>query len=421
MWQIGVNTRQIPKIRGSKMTKTYTSLKGNVFYLFFTVFFVTCLSAKNYSVKGVVTDSEGNKIAKTTVLLLGEDGTEVQRVETSKKRFGAGGGKFKFKKVLPGGYSLEVDAGELGSAKVPVVVTDDDISDIEIFLPNAEPKAEKKAKTKSKPKAKATPKPTPKVEPPKESAVSLPIKPTPGEGYILNELSFEAKKMTAEIKHLNAELNDLKSLSKMWVNPLAIYSKEIILKNGSTVFGKIIYQDEKTLKVETLIGYLIINRGDVVRVVDNIVMEEQQEYVPEQIRDSYTPPPMPKLAEPRYVSSNPEARETGKKYSANCVLMGNINEKKDTQGNVIFSGQIKNIGGRRADFVKVDFVFRKNWSGETKTLTTFIVGIYHTFESGITTDATLLPGAVGTFELYVPHSFGSFIGYSYVIDWMEYE
>ena len=389
------------------MTKIYSSLRGNVFYLFFTIFFVTCLSAKNYSIKGVVIDLEGNKIAKTTVLLLGEDGTEVQRTETSKKRLGTGGGKFKFKKVLPGGYSLDVDAGELGKANVPVVVADDDISDIEILLP--------KAKTKAKTKA------TPKAEPLVESAVSFPVQPTPGEGYILNELSFEAKKMTAEIKHLNTELNDLKSLSKMWINPLAIYSKEIILKNGSTVFGKIIYQDEKTLKVETLIGYLIINRRDIVRVVDNIVMEEQQEYVPEQIRDSYTPPPMPKLAEPRYVSSSPEARKAGKKYSANCVLMGNISEKKDTQGNVIFSGQIKNIGGRRADFVKVDFVFRRNWSGETKTLTTFIVGIYHTFESGITTDATLLPGAVGTFELYVPHSFGSFIGYSYVIDWMEYE
>jgi hypothetical protein len=369
------------------------------------------LSAKNYSIKGVVIDLEGNKIAKTTVLLLGEDGTEVQRTETSKKRLGTGGGKFKFKKVLPGGYSLDVDAGELGKANVPVVVADDDISDIEILLPKA----------KTKPNTNTTPKAEPRAESPVESAVSFPNQPTPAEGYILNELSFEAKKMTAEIKHLNTELNDLKSLSKMWINPLAIYSKEIILKNGSTVFGKIIYQDEKTLKVETLIGYLIINRRDIVRVVDNIVMEEQQEYVPEQIRDSYTPPPMPKLAEPRYVSSSPEARKAGKKYSANCVLMGNISEKKDTQGNVIFSGQIKNIGGRRADFVKVDFVFRRNWSGETKTLTTFIVGIYHTFESGITTDATLLPGAVGTFELYVPHSFGSFIGYSYVIDWMEYE
>jgi len=397
------------RIRGSKMTKTHTSLRRDIFYLFFTVLFVTCLSAKDYSIKGTVKDSKGNKIAKTTVLLLDSDGNEKQREET-KGRFGKG--SFKFKKVLPGEYSLEVDAGRIGRGSSPVVITDDDVSGVEIIL--------EKQKRSAVPRELATPEDT-QNETGEENIVLSPSLPTSDEDYILNELSFEIKKMTAEIKHLNTELNDLKSLSKMWINPIAIYSKEIILKNGSTVFGKIIYQDEKTLKVETLIGYLIINRGDVVRVVDNVVMEEQQEYVPEQIRDSYSPPPMPKLAEPKYVTSRSLDREAGKKYSANCVLMGNISEKKDTQGNVIFSGQIKNIGGRRADFVKVDFVFRKNWSGETKTLTTFVVGTYHTFESGITTDATLLPGSVGTFELYVPHSFGSFIGYSYVIDWMEYE
>ena len=397
------------KIRGSKMTKIHTSLRRDIFYLFFTVLFVTCLSAKDYSIKGTVKDSKGNKIAKTAVLLLDSDGNEKQREDT-KGRFGKG--SFKFKKVLPGEYRLEVDAGRIGKGSTPVVITDDDISDIEIIL--------KKQTRSAAPNELVMPEDT-QDESREETTVLSSVQPTSDEDYILNELSFEIKKMTAEIKHLNTELNDLKSLSKMWINPIAIYSKEIILKNGSTVFGKIIYQDEKTLKVETLIGYLIINRGDVVRVVDNIVMEEQQEYVPEQIRDSYSPPPMPKLAEPKYVTSSPLDREAGKRYSANCVLMGNISEKKDTQGNVIFSGQIKNIGGRRADFVKVDFVFRKNWSGETKTLTTFVVGTYHTFESGITTDATLLPGSVGTFELYVPHSFGSFIGYSYVIDWMEYE
>jgi len=397
------------KIRGSKMTKIHTSLRRDIFYLFFTVLFVTCLSAKDYSIKGTVKDSKGNKIAKTAVLLLDSDGNEKQREDT-KGRFGKG--SFKFKKVLPGEYRLEVDAGRIGKGSTPVVITDDDISDIEIIL--------KKQTRSAAPNELVMPEDT-QDESREETTVLSSVQPTSDEDYILNELSFEIKKMTAEIKHLNTELNDLKSLSKMWINPIAIYSKEIILKNGSTVFGKIIYQDEKTLKVETLIGYLIINRGDVVRVVDNIVMEEQQEYVPEQIRDSYSPPPMPKLAEPKYVTSRSLDREAGKKYSANCVLMGNISEKKDTQGNVIFSGQIKNIGGRRADFVKVDFVFRKNWSGETKTLTTFVVGTYHTFESGITTDATLLPGSVGTFELYVPHSFGSFIGYSYVIDWMEYE
>jgi len=242
-----------------------------------------------------------------------------------------------------------------------------------------------------------------------------------GSTYIMNELSFEIKKLSAEVKHLSSELENLKSLSKMWVNPLAIYSKEIIMKNGSTVFGKIVYQDESELKVETLVGYLIIKRDNVVRVIDNVITEDTQEYVPEQVRDSYSPPPMPRLSEPKYTSADPLDRSAGRKYAANCVLVGNITEKKDNQGNTIFTGEVKNIGGRRADFVKMDFVFRKNWSGETKTLTTFARGTYHTFDSGITTDATLLPGSVGAFELYVPHAFGSFIGYSYVIDWEEYE
>mgnify|MGYP003306444230 FL=1 len=118
-----------------------------------------------------------------------------------------------------------------------------------------------------------------------ENGAANAFTPDPNKDYILNELSFEIKKMTAEVKYLNEELEDLKALSKMWVNPLAIYSKEIIMKNGSTVFGKIVYQDEEQLKVESLVGYLIINRSDVVRIVDNVVTEEQAEYVPEQVRD----------------------------------------------------------------------------------------------------------------------------------------
>ena len=370
-----------------------------------TLFATTLFAQKPRNISGTLVDSDGNSIVQITVLLLGEDGTEVQRTETSKKRLGRGGGNFEFKKVTPGNYIVETDAGDAGKISSPVEVVDSNVKlgDITLSADVSPPKPETDSEVA-----------------PAESPGSNPVAFTPdaGKDYILNEISFEIKKMTAELKYLNEELENLKALSKMWVNPLAIYSKEIIMKNGSTVFGKIVYQDEESLKVETLVGYLIINRQNVVRIVDNVVTEEQAEYVPEQVRDSYTPPPMPKLAEPQYTSVK---REASKKYSANCVLMGNISEKKDAQGNIVFNGEIKNIGGRRSDFVKVDFVFRKNWSGETKTLTTFVRGGYHTFESGITTDATLLPGATGAFELYVPHDFGSFIGYSYVIDWEEYE
>jgi hypothetical protein len=364
-----------------------------------TLFSSVLFAQKPRTVSGTLINSAGNGIKGITVLLLSEDGTEENRGETSKK------GAFKLKKVPPGNYTLEADGGGSGKISSPVEVSDKNIKLGDITLAIEKPKAPKA------PKAIKVPAQDSKPE-------LVAFQPDPGKDYILNELSFEIKKMTAELKYLNEELENLKALSKMWVNPLAIYSKEIIMKNGSTVFGKIVYQDEESIKVETLVGYLIINRQDVVRIIDNVITEEQAEYVPEQVRDSYTPPPMPKLAEPKYTSSE---RDATRKYSANCVLMGNISEKKDAQGNVVFNGEIKNIGGRRSDFVKVDFVFRKNWSGETKTLTTFVRGGYHTFDSGITTDATLLPGATGAFELYVPHDFGSFIGYSYVIDWEEYE
>ena len=380
----------------------------------FVLFATILVGQKPQDVSGTILDGEGNRVVETTVLLLAEDGTEVQRTQTSKKRLGRGGGVFEFKKVVPGKYKVDIDAGELGKLNTDVEVSDDDIKLGDLTLATDEATAADDDLDEQTSEVADGASPT--NAPPTEESVEF--TPDPGKDYILNELSFEIKKMTAELKYLNEELENLKALSKMWVNPLAIYSKEIIMKNGSTVFGKVVYQDEESIKVETLVGYLIINRTDVVRIIDNVVTEEQAEYVPEQVRDSYTPPPMPKLAEPQYTSAE---RDGSKKYSANCVLMGNITEKKDAQGNIIFNGEIKNIGGRRSDFVKVDFVFRKNWSGETKTLTTFIKGGYHTFDSGITTDSTLLPGATGAFELYVPHDFGSFIGYSYVIDWEEYE
>ena len=382
----------------------YTLIVLSVFVYNSTLF------AKDFTIKGTVLDTDGDKVGGTTVLLLTSDGVESDRTETSKPRMGMGGGSFKFKDVLPGDYVLEADAGKKGKANTPITVAADDIKDVALVL-STKAKVTKEIVIEGD-----------AADP--DKVVKIPANATEAGSdadYVTTELSFELKKLAAEIKYLNSELEDLKALSKMWVNPLAIYSKEIILQNGSTLFGKIVYQDEETLKVETLVGYLIIERKNIVRVIDNVVTEETQEYVPEQIRDSYSPPPMPKLAEPKYTSADPFSRSAGKRYSANCVLVGNISERKDNQGAILFTGEVKNIGGRRADFVKVDFVFRKNWSGETKTLTTFIRGTYHTFDSGITTDATLLPGALGAFELFVPNDFGSFIGYSYVIDWEEYE
>ena len=397
------------------MTLTQSLQKRFVFATVVYILIGTLAFAKGVTLSGRVVNSDGKKVKKAILTLL--SGGEVVKEDKT-----GGNGKFKFKKLEEGDYILQATHDEFGSAEM--IITLDGKKDIgDLALSIEKPTKSVADANEGKAETGGSNKPAPARS--ERISVSVPqtmeAMGSPSKDFILNELNFEIKKLSAEFKHLSQEIDDLKALSKMWVNPLTIYSKEIILKNGSTVFGKIIYQDDKSLKVETLIGYLIVDRNQVVRIVDNVITEDTQEYVPEQIRESYTPPPMPKLAQPRYTSSNNSARNASANFSANCVLVGNISEKKDGQGNIIFKGEIKNIGGRRSDFVKVDFVFRKNWSGETKTLTTFVKGSYNTFDTGIVSDASLLPGAVGKFDLYVPQDFGAFIGYSYVIDWEEYQ
>ncbi|HIA93662.1 MAG TPA: carboxypeptidase regulatory-like domain-containing protein [Candidatus Marinimicrobia bacterium] len=403
---------QVFIIRGKNMTLTQSLQKRVVFATAVFLLLGTLAFAKGVTLSGRIVNSDGKKVKKAMLTLL-SGGEVVEEDKTGRN------GKFKFKKLEKGDYVLQATHDEFGSAEMIITLAEKkDIGDLSLSTEKTSKAIADAAKGDGGADESTMKKP---------GRISVTVPQTmeamgsPSKDFILNELNFEIKKLSAEFKHLSQENDDLKALSKMWVNPLTIYSKEIILKNGSTVFGKIIYQDDKSLKVETLIGYLIVDRAQVVRIVDNVITEDTHEYVPEQIRDSYTPPPMPKLAQPRYTSTNNSARNASAKFSANCVLVGNVSEKKDGQGNIIFKGEIKNIGGRRSDFVKVDFVFRKNWSGETKTLTTFVKGSYNTFDTGIVSDASLLPGAVGKFDLYVPQDFGGFIGYSYIIDWEEYQ
>lgn len=355
---------------------------------------------KAYSVAGKVIDLEGEGVGNAEVVILDSDGERVGS-EKTKKRIGKGG--FEFKKIVPGVYSVSA-TGDAGEASQEITVDNDDV-EVELTL-GAEPAEKKKVvmRTEGSPEGGETS-----------------LDRMPQEEYVLTEISFELKKMSAELDHLSGQVRDLQARSEMWINPLSIYQKEIILDNGSTVFGKVVYQDEDILKVESLVGYLVIDRSTVVRIVENVMSQEEPEYVPEQIRESYSPPPMPKLAQPRYVSADPSDRSSSRGRVANIVLVGNIAEKTDRSNNKTLAGQVKNVGGNRADFVKVNFVLRKNWSGETRTLTTFVGGSYHTFDSGITTDSALLPGATGNFELIIPADVGAFLGYSYTIDWEEYE
>ena len=68
----------------------------------------------------------------------------------------------------------------------------------------------------------------------------------------------------------NDGINKIEAQSQLWADPFSIYNKEIVLNNWSSIFGKIIYQDENVMKVETLIGQLMIERNTISRVINQI-------------------------------------------------------------------------------------------------------------------------------------------------------
>ena len=229
---------------------------------------------------------------------------------------------------------------------------------------------------------------------------------------IVEDLRRSIKNLRAELDYQNENLRKLEAQTQVWANPFAIYNKEIVLNNGSSIFGKIVYQDQDVMKVETLIGQLIIDRNTIIRVVNQVSaygnLEQESSNISNSIDGAETSGV--NLIQKRITS-----------LSAHLVLVSDITEDKDGSGNTILKGEVKNVGNKRADFAKIIFTFRTNWQGDTKILTAFIDGITNTFDTGISSDNSILPHAVGSFELIIPKSFGSFIGYSYEIDWSQYD
>ena len=228
---------------------------------------------------------------------------------------------------------------------------------------------------------------------------------------IIEDLRMDIKKLKAELDYQHENLSKLEAQTKVFANPFAIYNKEIVLNNGSSIFGKIVYQDQDVMKIETLIGQLIIDRNTIVRVVNQVSAYGNFDGESSNNQSGGSPD----------ASGVNLIQKRVKNLSAHLVLVGDITEEKDGSGNTVLSGEIKNVGNKRADFSKIIFTFRTNWQGDSKTLTAFINGITNTFETGISSDNSILPHAVGNFEMVIPKSFGSFIGYSYDIDWSQYE
>ena len=190
------------------------------------------IAAEKYDLKGTVKGIDD----KVTVELAG----------TKKDDKTNRNGEFKLNNVLEGEYTLQVIADKKVIHEQSIKVDSDD-DNLEINVGSSSATVDKTVISAAA------------ANSVNQEVSSVPVPQTAeasggaSNDFILNELNFEIKKLTAEFKHLSREMDDLKALSKMWINPLTIYSKEIILKNGSTVFGKIVYQDDKSLKVIDMI------------------------------------------------------------------------------------------------------------------------------------------------------------------------
>ena len=228
---------------------------------------------------------------------------------------------------------------------------------------------------------------------------------------IIEDLRMDIKKMKAELDYQHENLSKLEAQTQVWANPFAIYNKEVVLNNGSSIFGKIVYQDQDVMKIETLIGQLIIDRNTIIRVVNQVNAYSNFDTESSDNQSGNSPDPSGVNLIQKRVTN----------LSAHLVLVGDITEEKDGSGNTVLSGEVKNVGNKRADFSKIIFTFRTNWQGDSKALTAFINGVTNTFETGISSDNSILPHAVGNFQMVIPKSFGSFIGYSYDIDWSQYD
>ena len=215
--------------------------------------------------------------------------------------------------------------------------------------------------------------------------------------------------LNARVAYLEELLNSYQAQSMALDSPLTFFNKKILLTNGSMLYGNIVFQDESLIQLETLIGTLAIEKNTVMRVVDQAVSVLNDE---------------DKMIEINAQNEIQEDVEYGSNQnSAEVILLGDFKEEKDSNQNTILSGQVKNMGSKRADFAKITFTIYRNKSYESVPVeyTAFINGSSVSFDNDAISTSSLFSDEVGDFSILIPSDFGPFVSYTYRIDWEEYE
>lgn len=208
----------------------------------------------------------------------------------------------------------------------------------------------------------------------------------------LDEPFFELK---SSIDILHQQIDSLKRVISVYQKgrgPIPTIDEELLnlikipqlrhrieLQNGTIVNGEIIEEDDLGIIVQTSIGQLAIERDRIVNITDDL-------------------PP------------NAKVELTGEPF---------VNAFPDREE---ITGKIKNIGAKRADFVRV---IANLWSSTTMLIqkdSVFVTGKKQKYFSGIRANTALEPGSVSEFKLVIPLSEGDKVSYrTYEVRWESYK
>ena len=151
------------------------------------------------------------------------------------------------------------------------------------------------------------------------------------------------------------------------------------LQNGTIINGEIIEEDELGIIIQTSIGQLAIEKDRIIDIMEDL-------------------PPIAKveLISDPFVDAFPDREE--------------------------ITGSIKNIGTKRADFVRV---IAHLWSPTTSLLqqdSVFISGKNQKYYTGIKSDSALEPGAIVDFKITIPLTEADEVSYrTYEVRWESYK
>ena len=333
--------------------------------LFFILGFA--FSKNTYTISGSVKNEAGDIIKKGSVILVNKkDGSEIKKTKINRK------GEFKLKKIQTGKYQINVDADGKGSLNVDVM--DGDVKNLIVTLINNAPEKDDSIEMTTINET---------IQGEDTSTLNTPLKTKTAEDLLpqvrafdqVDKLQFEDQffEYESNLRVLKNQIDSLKSIVTAFEKKQTMpnVSREILdlikvpefqyrieLKNGTVVLGDILNETDSTLVLKTQIGQLVLKKEMVIK------RDKHEEPEPKVIF----------LGDP-FVNIYPDRHE--------------------------FSGRVKNVGQKRADFVRVVTNLFTQTTKPAGQDSVFVKGSRIIYESGVIADTALEPGQTATYNFPV--------------------